>query len=64
MSLSNLANQAKCLLNLVNRVRSNLNLRRDQLTMSYFDNFDNGPLNKYKKILKIEKKIYKCILLL
>jgi hypothetical protein len=23
--------------------------------MGYFDNFDNGPLNKYKKILKIEK---------
>jgi hypothetical protein len=24
--------------------------------MSYFDNLDNGPLNKYKKILKMEKK--------
>jgi hypothetical protein len=23
--------------------------RRDQLTMSYFDNLDNKPLNKYKK---------------
>jgi hypothetical protein len=23
--------------------------RRDGLTMSYFDNFDNSPLNKYKK---------------
>jgi hypothetical protein len=21
----------------------------DQLTMGYFDNLDNGPLNKYKK---------------
>jgi hypothetical protein len=27
------------------------------LTMIYFDNLDNKPLNKYKKILKIEKKI-------
>jgi hypothetical protein len=25
--------------------------------MGYFDNLDNGTLNKYKKILKIEKKI-------
>jgi hypothetical protein len=25
--------------------------------MIYFDNFDNGPLNKYKKILKNEKRI-------
>jgi hypothetical protein len=24
--------------------------------MGYFDNLDNGPLNKYKKILKIKKK--------
>jgi hypothetical protein len=24
--------------------------------MDYFDNLDNGPLNKYKKILKMEKK--------
>jgi hypothetical protein len=24
--------------------------------MGYFDNLDNGPLNKYKKILKNEKK--------
>jgi hypothetical protein len=32
--------------------------------MVYFDNFDNGPLNKYKKKLKIEKKIYSCVLLL
>jgi hypothetical protein len=30
--------------------------------MGYFDNHENGSLNKYKKILKI-KKIYKCILL-
>jgi hypothetical protein len=30
----------------------------DQLTMSYFDNLDNEPLNKYKKI-KIEKKFIK-----
>jgi hypothetical protein len=28
----------------------------DPLTMSYFDNFDNEPLNKYKKNLKNEKK--------
>jgi hypothetical protein len=24
----------------------------DSLTMSYFDNFDNGSLNKYKKLKK------------
>jgi hypothetical protein len=24
--------------------------------MGYFDNIDNGLLNKFKKILKIEKK--------
>jgi hypothetical protein len=31
--------------------------------MGYFDNFDNGFLNKYiKKSLKW-KKIYKCVLL-
>jgi hypothetical protein len=29
----------------------------DPLTMGYFDNLDNGPLNKYKKkILKMKKK--------
>jgi hypothetical protein len=33
--------------------------RRDQLIMGYFDNLDNGPLNKYKKILKI--KVYRCV---
>jgi Malonyl-CoA decarboxylase C-terminal domain len=32
-------------------------LRRDQLTMGYFDNLDNGSLKKYKKILKIEKSL-------
>jgi hypothetical protein len=32
-------------------------MRRDQLTMGYFDNFDNGSLKKDKKILKIEKKL-------
>jgi hypothetical protein len=34
--------------------------------MGYFDNldnFDNGPLNKYKKNLKNEKKNYRCIFL-
>jgi hypothetical protein len=30
--------------------------------MGYFDNHENGSLNKYKKILKI-KKVYKCVLL-
>jgi hypothetical protein len=30
--------------------------------MNYFDNFDNEPLNKYKKILKI-KKVYRCFIL-
>jgi hypothetical protein len=34
----------------------------DPLTMDYFDNVDNGPLNKYKKILKIEKKFI-CVIL-
>jgi hypothetical protein len=28
--------------------------------MVYFDNFDNEPLNKYKKILKMGKKLYIC----
>jgi hypothetical protein len=32
-------------------------LRRDRLTMIYFDNFDDEYLNKYKKKLKMEKKI-------
>jgi hypothetical protein len=27
-----------------------LNMRRDGLTMGYFDNLDNDPINKYKKI--------------
>jgi hypothetical protein len=35
-------------------------MSRDPLTMSYFDNFDNGPLNEYKKNLKNEKKLYMC----
>jgi hypothetical protein len=29
----------------------------DPLTMGYFDNLDNRLLNKYKKILKIEKNL-------
>jgi hypothetical protein len=29
---------------------------RDPFTMGYFDNLDNGLLNKNKKIFKIEKK--------
>jgi hypothetical protein len=37
-------------------------MRRDQLTIDYYDNFNNGSLNKYKKILKI-KKNYRCVLL-
>jgi DAD family len=28
----------------------------DPLIMGYFDTLDNGPLNKYKKNLKNEKK--------
>jgi hypothetical protein len=28
----------------------------DPLIMGYFDNLDNGPLNKYKRNLKNEKK--------
>jgi hypothetical protein len=31
--------------------------RRDRLTMGYFDNLDNEPLNKYKKILKMKKNL-------
>jgi hypothetical protein len=31
-------------------------MRRDRLTMGYFDNLDNQPLNKYKINLKNEKK--------
>jgi hypothetical protein len=31
--------------------------RRDQLTMGYFDNFNNESLNKYKKNLEIEKSL-------
>jgi hypothetical protein len=30
--------------------------------MGCSDNFDNGPLKKYKKNLKIEK-IYRCVLI-
>jgi hypothetical protein len=30
---------------------------RDSLTMGYFDNLDNGLLNKYKKNLEIEKSL-------
>jgi hypothetical protein len=40
-----------------------LEKRRDKLTMVYFDNLDNEPLNKYKKN-KNEKKIYRCVFLL
>jgi hypothetical protein len=29
----------------------------DSLTMVYFDNHNNGSLNKYKKILKIKKSL-------
>jgi hypothetical protein len=29
----------------------------DSLIMSYFDNINNGSLNKYKKILKMEKNL-------
>jgi hypothetical protein len=29
----------------------------NQLTMGYFDNLDNGSLNKYKKIFKMKKFI-------
>jgi hypothetical protein len=35
----------------------------DPLTMSYFDNLNNGPLNKYKKNFKNRKKVYRCVLL-
>jgi hypothetical protein len=31
-------------------------LSGDPLIMGYFDNLNNESLNKYKKILKIEKK--------
>jgi hypothetical protein len=51
------------MINLVYVYRRNLNMRGDQLTMGYFDNLNNRPLNKFKKILKIEKKNYRCVLL-
>jgi hypothetical protein len=31
---------------------------RDPLLMSYFNNLDNGYLNKYEKNIKIEKSFY------
>jgi hypothetical protein len=31
--------------------------------MGYFDNLDNGPLNKYKKYVKNKKNVYKCVFL-
>jgi hypothetical protein len=34
-----------------------LDMRGDRLTMGYFDNLDNEPLNKYKNILKMKKNI-------
>jgi hypothetical protein len=40
----------------------NIVKRRDRLTMVYFDNLDNGFLNKYKKNLKNEKKCIDVIL--
>jgi hypothetical protein len=43
---------------------TNLLKRRDQLTMGYFDNLKSGPLNEYKKILKMEKNYIFVILLL
>jgi hypothetical protein len=36
---------------------SNFNMRRDQVTMSYFNNFDNESLKKYKN-----KKYFKKII--
>jgi hypothetical protein len=39
-------------------------MRKDRLTMGYFDNLDNGFLNKYKKNLKYEKKIIDVFLYL
>jgi hypothetical protein len=32
-------------------------MRRDRLTMGYFDNLDDGTLNKYKKIKNGKKFI-------
>jgi hypothetical protein len=37
-------------------MRKRIYMRRDQLTMGYFDNLDNESLNKYKKNLKNGKK--------
>jgi hypothetical protein len=34
-----------------NKQESKYNKERGSLTMGYFDNLDNGPLNKYKKSL-------------
>jgi hypothetical protein len=38
-------------------------MRGDKLTMGYFDNLDNGSLNKYKKKMEKWKNVYRCILL-
>jgi hypothetical protein len=32
-------------------------MRRDPLTMGYFDNFNNGFSNKYEKKIKNRKKL-------
>jgi hypothetical protein len=37
---------------------------RAYIHMSYFDNLDNGLLNKYKKILQMEKKFIDIFLYL
>jgi hypothetical protein len=37
-------------------IASPIYMRRDQLTMGYFDNLDNETLDIYKKTLKNEKK--------
>jgi hypothetical protein len=32
-------------------------ISREEIDNGYFDNFDNGFLNKYKKILKMKKRL-------
>jgi hypothetical protein len=46
----------------MNNFKRYLEKSGDPLTMSYFDNFENEFLNKYKKKFK-NKKVYRCVIL-
>jgi hypothetical protein len=45
------------LIHSINEPDNMKNMSEDPLTMDYFDNLDNGPLNKYKINLKNKKKL-------